>query len=168
MFEEVFMAQRGSLLRTVQRIVGSHSTAEDVLQETYLRVSAAMRERQVDNLVPFLFQTARNLALDHLRSLRRRNSVLQSDVPSEVIEQVPSDAAGPERAVAQQQLLERLDEALAGLLPRQQQVFVLNRLHGWSYAEIAEHMDISLSTVQKDLKLAMALCVALHSKLERR
>lgn len=167
MFEEVFMAQRGMLLRTLRRMVGSHSTAEDLLQETYLRVSAALTDTQVEHLAPFLFQTARNLALDHLRGLRRQNRVLQNDVPGEVIEQVPSSTADPELTITQQQVLERLDEALAGLLPRQQQVFMLNRLHGWRYAEIAAHLDISLSTVQKDLKLAMAVCVALNSKLDR-
>lgn len=166
MFDELFLAQRGTLLRTLQRMVGNHSTAEDLLQETYLRVSAALAEHPVEHLAPFMFQTARNLALDHLRGLRRQSRIVQTDVPNAVIEQIPARAATLESTLENQQLLEALDAAIAGLTPRQQETFVLNRLQGWSYAEIAAHFDVSLSTVQKDLKLAMALCVAVHSRLE--
>ncbi len=63
-FNTVFLAQRVTLLRTLQRMVNNPSTAEDLLQETYLRVTRALSEHPVDHLEPFVFQTARNLALD--------------------------------------------------------------------------------------------------------
>ena len=63
-----FLTQRSPLLRTLQRLVDNPSTAEDLLQETYLRVARALRERPVEHLEPFVFQVARNLALDHLRA----------------------------------------------------------------------------------------------------
>ena len=69
-FNQVFLTQRVVLLRTLQRMVNNHSTAEDLLQETYLRVTRALSERPIVHLEPFVFQTARNLALDHLRSRR--------------------------------------------------------------------------------------------------
>ena len=166
MLDELFMAQRSTLLRTLQRIVGNLSTAEDLLQETYLRVSAAVAEQPIDHLAPFMFQTARNLALDHLRGLRRQGRIVQADVSTYVIEQVPTPVATLQTTLENQQLLQALDDALAGLTRRQQETFVLNRLQGWSYAEIAAHFDVSLSTVQKDLKLALALCVAVHNRLD--
>ncbi len=168
MFDEIFMAQRGVLLRSLQRIVGNRSTAEDLLQETYLRVSAALLKRPVEHLAPFMFQTARNLALDHLRSQRRQGGMVEQGVPAAVIEQVPALSENPETQIVQQQLLSHLDEAIAGLPLRQQQVFMLNRMHGWSYGEIAEHLDVSLSTVQKDLRLVLSLCVELHDRFEER
>ena len=76
------------LLRTLQRMVNNHSTAEDLLQETYLRVTRALSERPIDHLEPFVYQTARNLALDHLRSRRIQARTLQEDVPLDVLQSV--------------------------------------------------------------------------------
>ena len=49
-FNQVFLTQRVILLRTLQRMVNNHSTAEDLLQETYLRVTRALSERPIDHL----------------------------------------------------------------------------------------------------------------------
>jgi len=166
-FNQVFLTQRVILLRTLQRMVNNPSTAEDLLQETYLRVTRALSERTVEHLEPFVFQTARNLALDHLRSRRIQSRTVLEDVPTEVIESVPSSLSTPEEAHQAAQLLERLSVSLSQLSARQQRIFILSRLHGCSYQEIAEELDVSLSTVQKELKLIMAICVGVAERLNR-
>ncbi|MCB2256273.1 sigma-70 family RNA polymerase sigma factor [Pseudomonas chlororaphis] len=164
-FNHVFLAQRVSLLRTLQRMVNNPSTAEDLLQETYLRVTRALGERAIDHLEPFVFQTARNLALDHLRSRRIQARTLLEDVPPEVVESVAAPLSSAEDAAHAEQLLERLNMSLAQLSPRQQQIFILSRLHGHSYQEIAEKLAVSQSTVQKELKLIMAICIGVAERL---
>jgi len=158
-FNHVFLAQRVSLLRTLERMVNNHSTAEDLLQETYLRVTRALSERTIDHLEPFVFQTARNLALDHLRARRIQSRTMLDDVPLDVVQSVAAPASSAEDAAHAEQLLERLNISLSELSARQQQIFILSRLHGHSYLEIAEELGVSLSTVQKELKLIMAICV---------
>ena len=166
-FNQVFLTQRVILLRTLQRMVNNPSTAEDLLQETYLRVTRALSERTVEHLEPFVFQTARNLALDHLRARRIQSRTVVEDVPSEVIEGVASTLSTPEEANQAAQLLERLSVSLSQLSARQQRIFILSRLHGCSYQEIAEELDVSLSTVQKELKLIMAICIGVADRLNR-
>ena len=166
-FNQVFLTQRVILLRTLQRMVNNPSTAEDLLQETYLRVTRALSERTVEHLEPFVFQTARNLALDHLRSRRIQSRTVLEDVPTEVIESVPSSLSTPEEAHQAAQLLERLSVSLSQLSARQQRIFILSRLHGCSYQEIARELDVSLSTVQKELKLIMAICVGVDDRINR-
>ena len=166
-FNQVFLTQRVILLRTLQRMVNNPSTAEDLLQETYLRVTRALSERTVEHLEPFVFQTARNLALDHLRSRRIQSRTVLEDVPTEVIESVPSSLSTPEEAHQAAQLLERLSVSLSQLSARQQRIFILSRLHGCSYQEIAQELDVSLSTVQKELKLIMAICIGVADRLSR-
>nr|WP_232374645.1 sigma-70 family RNA polymerase sigma factor [Pseudomonas chlororaphis] len=153
------------MLRTLQRMVNNPSTAEDLLQETYLRVTRALGERAIDHLEPFVFQTARNLALDHLRSRRIQARTLLEDVPPEVVESVAAPLSSAEDAAHAEQLLERLNMSLAQLSPRQQQIFILSRLHGHSYQEIAEKLAVSQSTVQKELKLIMAICIGVAERL---
>lgn len=167
-FNHVFLAQRVSLLRTLERMVNNHSTAEDLLQETYLRVTRALSERAIDHLEPFVFQTARNLALDHLRARRIQSRTMLEDVPLEVVQNVAAPLSSAEDAAHAEQMLERLNISLNQLSPRQQQIFILSRLHGHSYLEIAEKLSVSLSTVQKDLKLIMAICVGVADRLNGR
>lgn len=164
--DTVFLAQRTPLLRTLLRMVKNPNVAEDLVQETYLRVATTLRERRVDHLEPFLFQTGRNLALDHLRHTRMKSRTLLDDVPEAVMEAVPTSAPSTEDGLYAQQLLERLGASLAQLSERQQRIFILSRLHGCGHAEIAEQLDVSVSTVQKDLKLIMAICVQTLSRLE--
>ena len=166
-FNHVFLAQRVSLLRTLERMVNNHSTAEDLLQETYLRVTRALSERAIDHLEPFVFQTARNLALDHLRARRIQSRTMVEDVPLEVVQNVAAPLSSAEDAAHAEQMLERLNVSLNQLTPRQQQIFILSRLHGHSYLEIAEKLGVSLSTVQKDLKLIMAICVSVADRHNR-
>ena len=166
-FNQVFLTQRVTLLRTLQRMVNNPSTAEDLLQETYLRVTRALNERSVEHLEPFVYQTARNLALDHLRSRRIQARTVVEDVPIEVLESIASTHSTPEEAHQAAQLLERLSVSLSQLSARQQRIFILSRLHGCSYQEIAEELDVSLSTVQKELKLIMAICIGVADRLNR-
>ncbi len=164
-FNHVFLAQRVSLLRTLERMVNNHSTAEDLLQETYLRVARALSERAIDHLEPFVFQTARNLALDHLRARRIQSRTMLEDVPLDVVQSIAAPLSSAEDAAHAEQMLERLNISLSQLTPRQQQIFILSRLHGHSYLEIAERLSVSLSTVQKDLKLIMAICIGVADRL---
>ena len=163
-FNDVFITQRITLLRTLERMVNNHSTAEDLLQETYLRVTRALSERAIDHLEPFVFQTARNLALDHLRARRIHSRTMVDDVPLEVVQSVAAPAGNAEDAVHAERLLERLNVRLSQLSPRQQQIFILSRLHGHGYLEIAEKLAESLSTVQKELKLIMTICMGVAGR----
>ncbi|WAH57815.1 sigma-70 family RNA polymerase sigma factor [Pseudomonas silvicola] len=166
-FNAVFLTQRLSLLRTLQRMVDNPSTAEDLLQETYLRVTRALSERAIDHLEPFVFQTARNLALDHLRARKVQERTLLEDVPSEVVYSVAAIQSTPEEAAHAEQLLMRLNTSLGQLTARQQRIFILSRLHGCSYLEIAGQLQVSASTVQKELKLIMAICVGVAQRMEQ-
>ncbi|WP_440062493.1 RNA polymerase sigma factor [Pseudomonas syringae] len=165
-FNDVFLAQRAVLLRTLQRMVGNPSTAEDLLHETWLRVSRALTEHPVDHLEPFVFQTARNLALDHLRARRIHARTLVEDVSPGQLERVVAQLGKPEDAAHAKHLLESLSASLSTLSPRQQKIFTLSRLNGCSYLEIVEQLQVSASTVQKELKLIMAICIGVVSRLD--
>ncbi|WP_459207964.1 RNA polymerase sigma factor [Pseudomonas sp. MLB6B] len=164
-FNALFVRQRLPLLRTLQRMVGNPSTAEDLLQETYLRVTRALAERPVTHLEPFVFQTARNLALDHLRARRAQARTLVDDVPEQVLHNVAAPLTSSEDAAHAEQMLRHLSSQLGQLTERQQRIFVLSRVQGASYLEIAQQLKVSASTVQKELKLIMALCMGIAERL---
>ncbi|MFF7707164.1 sigma-70 family RNA polymerase sigma factor [Pseudomonas sp. NPDC007930] len=164
-FDSFFILQRPSLLRALQRLVRNPSTAEDLLHETYLRVSRALADRSVTHLEPFVFQTARNLALDHLRAARRHERTVVEDVAEQVVLNVADNTSSFEEAAHAERLLKRLSSSLAQLTPRQQKIFTLSRLQGHSYLEIAASLGVSPSTVQKELKLIMAICMGVAQRM---
>jgi RNA polymerase sigma factor (sigma-70 family) len=83
----------------------------------------------------------------------------------DVVNNVVAPQSSAEDAAHAGRLLEELNLSLQSLSPRQQQIFILNRLHGHSYQDIAERLGVSLSTVQKELKLIMAICVGVAERL---
>ncbi|SMH31000.1 RNA polymerase sigma factor [Azospirillum agricola] len=165
--DAVFVGHRGALVRLLARMVGSVATAEDLAQEAYLKVRAAECGRPVDHLVPFLFQTARNLAFDHLRRERRHAAVMVQDLTAEGMEEVAAPLPSPETEVGDRQRLLRMETALAALSERQRRILLLNRMEGLSHAQIAERLDVSVSTVQKDLKTALLACLEVFARLDR-
>lgn len=153
----VFITQRSALIRMLSRVVGCTTQAEDLAQETYLKVAKALCTRPIEHLHPFLYQTAQYLAFDHLRSLRsKRRFECQLD-DSQVIE-VPTSAPGPESQAQSHQQLQQFQQVLGTLPTRQQQILVLHKLHDLSQGAIAQRLQVSLSTVEKDLRHALTAC----------
>lgn len=165
-FNTVFLAQRVSLLRTLQRMVDNPSTAEDLLQETYLRVSGHWANGRSSTLnLSFSRPPATWPSTTCARRAQSRNLV--DDVPEQVLHNVAAPSSSAEDATHAEQLLKRLSVSLGQLTSRQQRIFILSRLHGASYLEIAEQLNVSASTVQKELKLIMAICVGVANRLNR-
>lgn len=158
--DDLFCKQHRPLLRIVTRVVGNPAVAEDLVQETYLRVRRALGEQRIDYLQPFLFQTAQNLARDHLRSERRWGSLVDRDKTEDAIDQVPSSMPRQDAVARDRERLGHLEKTLMQLTPRQRRVFLDARLKGRSHDAIAADLGVSKSTVQKDLKAAMAACMA--------
>lgn len=153
----IYLKERPVLMGRVQRIVRDFQVAEDLTQETYLRTSKALEQAPIDNLAAYLHQTARNLALDHLRRKSVRGRV---ETSSPLIDEIQISEAQPsnEDLIAGRQRLTQLVAALNGLPRRAQAVMILARIEGWSNRRIAAHLGISERTVFSDLKTALAHC----------
>jgi RNA polymerase sigma factor (sigma-70 family) len=164
----IFAAHRRSLLWTVMRIVRDPQTAEDLAQETYLRARKAMESGRVEHIEGFLHQTARNLALDHLRRRKTRAAAEVEGLDERLLAGVSADTPSIEQALIEKQAFGAFQEALAGLPERAQTVLLLSRIEEWSNVRIAEHLGISERTVFNDLKLAMAHCRDAMARLDRK
>lgn len=160
-FTLFFIAHRNALLNTLKKMVHNHAVAEELVQESYLRVSQAVDSgNHIGNLRAFLFQTGRNLVIDHLRSQKRQMLVSIESLESTDEIGGTSSASDPCKIVNDQQQVMQLTNVLENLTERQRRSFVLNRVHGWSHAQIAIELGASESTIQKDIQLVMKLCVS--------
>ncbi len=83
-----------------------------------------------------------------------------------LIEQIADTSASSEQQLIDIQRMRALEAALEGLPLRAQQAVILNRLQGWSYPRIAEHLGVSPNTVYNDIRAAMSQCMKALNRLE--
>jgi RNA polymerase sigma factor (sigma-70 family) len=164
---DAFLRARNSLLWSVFRIVRDKQIAEELTQESYLRARKAASAGALVNAEAFLQQTARNLALDYLRQRKVRSNHEAREISGEAMDLVADDQPSAEEQVIHLDRLRAYQAALDKLPKRAQQVWVLSRVEGWSYPQIAEHLDVSPNTVFNDMKHAMAHLNEFRKRLDK-
>ena len=135
--ERFYADYRLGVFRYLRRVVGATETAKDLTQEVFLRVSrAGVPETTEIGQRAWVFQIARNLALNHLRDDRRR--------PATVAMVHPVVPATQELAAALHDAIERLPEL-------DRDVFILRETAGLSYQEIADACELDIENVRARL-----------------
>jgi RNA polymerase sigma factor (sigma-70 family) len=136
------------LLRSRGRSVDD---ADDLIQEAFLRLHLYCRKNSVVQNEAFLVRTALNLSADQGRR-ERVAGVAKGDFSSmDLIDPNPL----PDAVLAAQERLLHLKAGLAALSPRRREVFLLNRVEGYSLVQIASQLNISLSMVEKHVAKAL-------------
>lgn len=148
-YTRVFVRERQRIVHHVRRIVGCDSTAEDIAQDTYLRLKG--RDLGEADL-SLMFRTAQNLALDYLRARRVRTEHARQSAHDD------TTPASPEQAADSRTRLDGLLRTLRALPPRTRQIFLMQRVDGWTYPQIGRALGVSTSTVEKEMMLAMHRC----------
>ena len=159
----LFVEHRGSLVNYANGIVHDRASAEDVVQEAYLRFSAAASNDQIVNPVSYLYRIVRNLALDW----QRRRSVEAPRAVTPVMENLPSDAPSAERVLFYRDELRVISEALAELPERTRIAFRMYRLEGRTLQAIADHLGVSVVRTHQLVKEAIVHAARRLDGLER-
>lgn len=155
-FRALFAAYYNGLCVFAARILGSDAAAEEVVQESLVRIWEQREGWIVPGTVAaYLYATVRNRALNRLRHEKAvahwRERIGREAVSTAEIDREP----GPYNDVRDAELALALDRALDELPPRCRQAFVLRRQHHLSYAEIAHVMGIAPKTVEVQIGLAL-------------
>lgn len=152
---EPFRALYARFRKPLERYFASYrlsaADVEDLSQEVFLRIAQPSLAASLRNADVFVFTLARNLVRDRARRLRTQPFA----VPLDQVE-LFSDLTTPEQALECHERLHGLATALLGLKSTTQRAFVLSRLCGFSYAEIACKLSISVSMVEKHVMAAIA------------
>jgi RNA polymerase sigma-70 factor (ECF subfamily) len=146
----LYVSERGRLQRQVARIIGCPVTAADLVHDLFLR----LWDRTIDwtgDPTAYLTRSARNAAIDHLRSECVRAAYVADNLAQQQINLVPS----PYDIAEARDSLNHVDEAIRGLPERTRHIFLLNRIHGCSYSEIAEALEVSSGAIEKQMMRAL-------------
>jgi RNA polymerase sigma-70 factor (ECF subfamily) len=160
-FEELVRRHRTPVFSFLLRLTGDRGRAEDLCQETFLRVVRAAEAWEPRALFrTWLYAVARNQAQDEARRKAFRRTEADADPAAAA---GASDAPDPEAAAAGALLRPKLEAALAALPEEQREVFLLREHAGLRFPEIAEVTGVPENTVKSRMRYALE---ALRERLE--
>jgi RNA polymerase sigma-70 factor (ECF subfamily) len=160
-FEELMLRYQNRILSLLTHLVGERDLAEDLTQEVFLRVYRA-RRRYVPGakFSTWLFTIAGNVASNALRTKARRREVIlnsrdtESGSHSLEAAAVAASALMPTRQIDKAELCAAVQQAIETLNDRQRMAVLLARFEHFSYAEIAEVMNMSPQAIKSLLSRA--------------
>ncbi|HEX2574255.1 MAG TPA: RNA polymerase sigma factor [Polyangia bacterium] len=161
-FELLLARHRKPVYNFILRFVGLPAQAEDLLQETFLRVikGAESYERQA-KFTTWLYTIARNLCVDASRRGKHRR-VTSLDAPMDgdgesgaLLEVLPSQGQAVDRQVIGKQAGVQIQQAIDRLVEEQREVFIMRELLDMPFKEIAEVVGCSENTVKSRMRYAL-------------
>lgn len=151
-FDAVYKEYCPRLFSFVVRLIGRRELAEEIVQETWMRLaSRAARLRDDTFLGPWLFTVARNLCFSFWRS---RGSDLSCWADPEVLELSDGDRSSPQRNAEVSELRRRLNAALARLPVPYREVLLLVGVEGLTPADAAAVCGVKPEALRKRLERA--------------
>ena len=149
--EALYEMYSSSLYGVIYRIIQHEEIAEDLLQDTFIRIwnSFSSYDSTKGRLFTWMVNIARNISIDKTRSKDFRNSSKTEDIENNVLsmEMQSGNILNPE--------VMGLKELVAKLKPEQKIILDLVYFRGFTHAEVSEELEIPLGTVKTRLRNAI-------------
>ncbi len=136
------------LTRYFRRRVRNHTEIEDLVQDVFARIVARESPEPIENLGGYIHRTASSVLADRARLQASHGAGLHVAFDSELHGEEEID---PERLLVGREHLRAATASLLQLPERTRTVFILHRLEGQKYRDIAKHLGISVSAVEKHM-----------------
>lgn len=146
---ELYRAEAPGLLRYFERRTGERHAAPDLVHDAFARLAGVGALAEIINPAAYLQRIAQNLLVDRAR---------RGIAPAAFVSLEEWDAETPavqEEAMLADDLLQRYEEAMAGLPERTRTIFLLNRADDLTYREIARRIGVTVWTVEYHMKRAI-------------
>jgi len=153
-YNELYRTHHGRVLRLCRLLLSDPDEANDVTQEVFIKLFQAQQTEERAMAWPaWLTRVAVNACRDRRRSgwwkwwRERHTEYVEADYPG--------TAVTPEQAALSNERRRAVWQALHELSARQQEVFVLRQLEGWSTDEVAETLGLSTGSIKRHLYRAV-------------
>ncbi len=165
--EQVWQAFHAPLYQFIRRRVANEVTAEDLLQEVFLKIHQHGDSlREVKRLESWIYQITRNLIIDHYRSHRQPMTSLDTREALDLPDELPDDDVVSE-------LLPCVRAMVLALPKQDRQALILTEYQGLTQKELGERLGLSFSGAKSRVqrareKLKQQLLACCHFELDRR
>ena len=161
-FEVLLSRHRKPVYNFILRFIGDKETAEDLLQEAFMRVikGAEAYKRQA-KFTTWLYTIARNLCVDQTRRRKHRKHASldapmdTSDDSGTLMDVIPSTEMASDRKSVNKQLHQTMHRAISALSEEQREVFLMREVMEMPFAEIAAAVGASEPTVKSRMRYAL-------------
>lgn len=161
---EWYNNHHGWLHAWLRNKLGCSQRAADLAQDAFVRVLTLAEPQAIHQPRAFLATTANRLLIDGARRRKIEAAYLEA-LTVQYAEQAMPD---PELIHIALQALERVSETLVALAPKPREAFLLSRLDGLSYSEIAQHLGVSSSMVKQYIASVLVHCYTITHGLPDR
>ena len=143
---------RSWLTRYFRRRIRNDAEIEDMVQDVFARMAARDGGEPIEHLGGYVLKTASSVMTDWIRRRSSHGAALHVAFDTDLH---GGDAIDPERVLVGKEDLRTATKVLLNLPERTRTVFILRRLEGKSFREIAAHLGISVSAVEKHMVRAI-------------
>ena len=155
-FDRIVDRYRKPLFTYLIRFVGVHQVAEDIFQDTFLKVLRGLYNyREQSRFSNWLFGIAHHLAIDFLRREKRHQKIFSTNEVDKGNDSYLETNQLPDRKIEQKELKRILNDAINKLSDEQKEVFLLREHSDLTFKEIAELLNRPLNTVLAQMRYAM-------------
>ena len=147
-FDGVYRAHANALFHFIFYKCGNTAQAEDIVQEAYLKLWQNCRKVDVEKSRAYLFTVGRNLLLNQFE---HQKVVLKFERRQAPVNELQT----PESVLRQKELKTALEHAISTMPEGQREVFLMHRMDGFKYREIAELLGLSVKAVEKRMQKAL-------------
>lgn len=149
-FELLFKAFYAPLCLYSGKFIPDKDECEEIVQSFFTKLWDKREQIEINTSVKnYLFGSVRNMCFNHLKHMKIRNNynnhVIRDDQRGSDYHDVFLEV----------DLVERIEAAIASLPDRRREIFLLNREHGLKYREIADHLSLSVKTVETQMGQAL-------------
>lgn len=143
-YRRLVQTHKDRLYSLAVRLLGERSAAEDVVQDTFIKLWQHLESLEAERVMPWLLRVTRNACLDQLRRAKHRNTWLA--VGGGEIEGITETV--PEHDLERSELKDALNEAVADLKEPYRSLILLRDVQGHSYRDVGQTLDLSESQVK--------------------
>lgn len=169
-FNQLVLDYQHQVYNQAYRMMGDPASASDATQEAFIKAYRNIESFRGGSFRSWLLRIVTNCCYDEFRRRKRRPATSfedMGDVDEEANPALINGRESPEESVERDELARALQSAISTLPPHHRTVLILSDVQGFSYAEIAETVDIPLGTVKSRLARARAnLRDILQEKME--
>jgi RNA polymerase sigma-70 factor (ECF subfamily) len=155
-FKEIVDLYQKPLINFIARFLGDKTIAEDIAQEVFLKVFKSARDyKPIAKFKTWLFTIASNLCLNHIRDNRNRLQVMDIFELNEAgFLAIAPDEYCPEKTFKNKEIAKVICDAIRSLPEKQKIALLLQKYNGFSYNEISQIMECSVSAVESLIQRA--------------
>lgn len=145
---DLICRHKEKLFTSIVLLVRDQYLAEDIFQETFIKIIDTIRSgryTEKGKFLPWAIRIAHNLCVDHFRRMKRTPIIRTSD-DKDIFNVLPFADPGAEEVMITRQSHESVRKMLYQLPPEQREVIILRHYAGLSFKEIAQQTDVSINT----------------------